>query len=238
MDRHRFSSNTNARPIVTWLGGTAMIAGLLIGALPGCNDKPDVPPVILPEPATKMSLPATRPTTQELQTAARKVIKLGSFPLTMEVPPTWKIEAIGSGVWLEGETPHGDARIQLAAQGASLKLEAVIAMDKGARAKAASQPTSLEVSPLKPLNNAGTVQKMEKREILRHLPITLENGSVDYVDRVDWSILVFVPQDRGFNIDLLSFSGLSLEQYQQDREFLEHIIRSMQYQSIPGAALD
>ena len=221
----------------TLLASASSLA-MILAFIGGCDDRPIIPTTPPPPAATQETPAASRPTTQELQTAPRKRLTLASFPLTLEVPPGWKIESSGSGVWLEGDAPHGDVRILLAPQGATLKLESMNAMDRDARSKAASQPATLEVIPLKAINPPGNVQKMEKREIIRHLPIMREDNKVEYVDRVEWSVYVFVPQGNGFGVDVLNFSGLSLEQYQADREFLEHIIRSMRYEAVPGALLD
>jgi hypothetical protein len=214
----------------------AVLGATVLSLASGCDDKRDAVPIIPPTATTQAMPPATRPTTQELLLAPRKKITLGSFPLTLEVPPTWKLNATGNWVYLEGESPHGDVRIQLTPQGAPLKLDSVLAMDKRARSKAASQPATLLVSPLKPINPpAETVQKMEEREFIRDLPVVREGGKTELVDRVDWAIYVFVPEAGGYNLDVLNFSGLSLKQYEEDKEFLEHIIRSLHYDTTHGA---
>ncbi len=233
MDRVTSRQLNKTQPIRTWISRAA-IAAAIVGLSIGCDDKRD--PVLsgLLPPATPATAPVVlRPTTQQLLELKRREIMLGSFPLTLEVPPSWKISSEGSGTWLEGETPHGDVRIQLFAQGAPMKVTALLAMEKRAREQAATQPENLEVLPLKPIG--GPAKKMERREILRHLAIVRDSGAVEHVDRVDWSVMVFVPKDDKFDVDELNFSGLSLEVYQQDREFIEHIIRSLHYDAAGGA---
>ncbi len=233
MDRVTFHQFNFAWHIRTWFG-CAAIAGILIGLSIACDDKRD--PVligILPTTSPATAPVVLRPTTQQLLEAKRKEIVLGSFPLSLEVPPTWKLTAEGSGTWLEGECPSGDIRIHLFAQGAQIKIAALLAMEKRAREQAATQPETLEVVPLKPIG--GPARKMERREILRNLAIVRDGGVTEHVDRVDWSIMVFVPKDDGFDVDELNFSGLPLDVYQKDREFIEHILRSLHYDATGGA---
>jgi hypothetical protein len=206
-------------------------------AFVGCNDKPDdLPTTPPPKPATQPApAPATapvRPTTQQLLEAPRKAIVLGSFKLTLEVPPGWEVNSPGSSAFLEGSTPHGEVRIQLAAHGAPLKNNAITAMEKRARDEAAKQPTELEVVPLR--NIGGTARKLERREFLRNLAITGDDGTVRHVDRVDWQIMAFVPEGEDFAVDVLNFTGLSIEQYQQDKQFLEHVLSTLHYDATGG----
>lgn len=233
MDRCSLCHKRFAPQHGAWLAALALaVAGLSIFS--GCDDKRDtaLPLPIPPTHPTTATAP-TRPSTQQLLDAKRKEIVLGSFPLTLEVPPSWKINSEGSGTWLEGETPHGDVRIQLHAQGALMKTTALLAMEKSAREQATTQPDNLEVVPLKSIG--GPAKKMERREVLRNLAVVRDHGVTEHVDRVDWSILIFVPKDDGFDVDELNFSGLALDHYQQDREFIEHIIRTLHYDATGGA---
>jgi hypothetical protein len=216
---------------------------LILGLLPlvGCDDKrSSVPTIAPPAPATLPSAAAvTRPTTQELLNGTRKPLVLGTFKLTIEVPPSWKLETVGSATWLAGDTPNGEARMQLAVQGAALKSGAIAAMEKRAREEAAQHPDTLEVIPLH--NIGGTARKMERREVLHNLELRVPKADgktldhLEHVDRMDWSILVFVPDGDQFILEVINFSGLSLQQYEKDRTFLEGIIRSLHYDATGGA---
>jgi hypothetical protein len=226
-------------------GPLVPLAALALVLLPliGCDDKRSssgVPPVPPPAPATQPAAPAvTRPTTQELLNGPRKPLVLGNFKLTMEVPPSWKLETVGSATWLAGETPNGEVRMQLAVQGAALKSGAINAMEKRARDEAAKEPDKLEVIPLH--NIGGTARKMERREVLHNLELRVPKADgttldhVEHVDRMDWSILVFVPDGDQFTLEVINFSGLSIQQYEKDRTFLEGIIRSLHYDATGGA---
>src|SRR5205085_4228595 len=125
-----------------------------------------IPPT---SPPTQPAAAVTRPTTQELLNGTRKSLVLGNFKLTMEVPPSWKLETVVSTTWLAGETPNGDVRMQLAVQGAALKSGAITAMEKRAREEAAKNANTLEVIPFH--NIGGTARKMERREVLHNLEI-------------------------------------------------------------------
>jgi hypothetical protein len=221
--------SSNIRRKVAW----ALVIGW--GALGlGCDERPVILPANPPPAATSQA--ATRPTTQQLLTAKRKKLSLGTIEstnLSMEVPPSWQLNSGASSTWIEGETPHGDVRIQVAMQGAPLKEAAVTAMEQRARAQATSQPTTLEVVPMR--NIGGGAKKMERREFLRGLEIPRGNNEVEKVDRVDWTAYLFVPQVNGYQVVTLNFSGLSIQQDKEDREFLDHILRSIRYDAAGGA---
>ena len=212
-----------------WIGSAVLLA-----LAAGCDDKRDVPVIPPTPPATQPSTAAaSRPTTKDLLEGPRKPLLLGAFKLVMEVPTSWNLNAVGSATWLEGDAPHGEVRIQLAVQGAPLKAESITALEKKTREEALAHPDDLELVALR--NIGGTAKKMERREIMRDLTVTREDGRKDHIDRVDWSVMVFVPEQQQFNLEVLNFSGLSLQQYQEDREFLERILRTLHYDAANGA---
>jgi hypothetical protein len=214
------------------IGAIAIMVWLGMGA--GCEERPVILPAT-PPPATTQAA-STRPTTQQLLTAKRKKLSLGTIEstnLSIEVPPSWQLNSGTNSTWIEGETPHGDVRIQVAMQGAPLKEASITAMEQRARAQATSQPASLEVVPMRKIG--GGARKMERREFLRGLEVPRENGEVEKVDRVDWTVYLFVPQVNGYQVVTLNFSGLSIQQDKEDREFLDHILRTIRYDAAGGA---
>jgi hypothetical protein len=234
MKRHPNPWIAMNRAVWEWFRCAVFLVGILC-VPPGCDDKRDAIPQVSDPPATTQSAAASRPTTQQLLEATRKKQKIGGnlIQLTLDVPPTWHLTTVGGSTWIEGEAPHGDVRIQIAPHGEILKAEAIAAMERSARSHAATQPESLEIVPRRDIG--GMAAKMERREIIRNLAIPRENGAIEHADRVDWTIDAFIPQDNAFHIVTLNFSGLSLKQYNDDKEFLEYIIRSLHYDAADGA---
>jgi hypothetical protein len=233
-------SRRTLHPIAT---ATAPLVVLALALVLGCDDKRDTraansAPQTPQQESTKPAAATApiRPTTQELLEAPRKPLTLGALKLTLDVPPGWKITTLGTGSWLEGPTPGGEVRIQLASQGAPLKVDSIYAMEKRAREDAAKHADVLEVIPLRDIG--GLAKKMERREIQRNLVINIPDDRdpkitrPEKVDRVDWTVLAFLPDADQFNINVLSFSGLSLQQYQKDREFLEHVLNTLHYTAV------
>jgi hypothetical protein len=217
----------------------AVLANLLLPvALLGCDDKKDlppnpanVPPATQPAPTATATAPA-RPTTQELVSGKRKVLNLSAYRLTIEVPESWHLDSIGSTTYILGDAPSGEVRIHLA-PGAQIKADPIKAMEKKALAEGKAHAETLEVEPL--LNIGGNARKMERREIRRNVPIEGEDGKTHNSDRVDWSVMVFLPDGEQFTLELLDFSSMPLQQYQADKAFLEGIIRSLHYDATGGA---
>ena len=214
------------------------VATLLLPlALLGCDDKKDIPPAASnPPPSSRPAPTATgpaRPTTQELVAGKRKTLNLSAYRLTIEVPESWHLDSIGSTSYIVGDTPNGDVRIHLAPGGAQMKADPIKAMEKKAIAEAKAHPDTLDVEPL--LNIGSNARKMERREIRRNVQIVDENGKTVNADRVDWSVMVFLPDGEQFTLELIDFSSMPLQQYQADKAFLEGIIRSLHYDATGGA---
>jgi hypothetical protein len=216
-----------------WLGSLLLPVALL-----GCDDKKDLPtnPTSAPPPSTQPAAPTAtapaRPTTQELVSGKRKVLNLSAYRLTIEVPESWHLDSIGSTTYIIGDAPGGEVRIHLA-PGAQIKADPIKAMEKKALAEAQAHPETLEVKAL--LNIGGSARMMERREIRRNVPIEGEDGKTHNSDRVDWSVMVFLPDGDKFTLELLDFSSMPLQQYQGDKAFLEGIIRSLHYDATGGA---
>ena len=105
------------------LGGL-LFAGVGIGA-GACDDRSDVPADLVhppDEPKTEQTQTSatSRPTTQVLVESPRTTMTLDVLPLTLAVPPHWKITRRSTSnlplVWLEGPAPAGDVQIALKVQ--------------------------------------------------------------------------------------------------------------------------
>src|SRR5437899_853670 len=72
----------------------ALLAGL------ACDDKNESPEALKArQQAQQPPLPATKPlpTTQDLLTGPKRTLRLGEFPLSLEVPQSWGLKSSGDG---------------------------------------------------------------------------------------------------------------------------------------------
>lgn len=218
------------------LPAVSLAASMLLIAI-ACDDKRDLPPNLPTEPPASQPGQSTvppRPTTLQLLEAPRRHLNLTGdrMGLTIDVPPSWHLNTIGTSTYLEGETPRGDVRIQIIMKGIPLKDDTIRAMERIARQHATTQPEEYAFTPLRDIGANAKV--LQQRDFLRHIPVTRDKGVREYVDLVDWTIEVFVPSELGYRVIALGFSGLTLDQYQKDREFLEDIIRTLHYDASGG----
>jgi hypothetical protein len=229
---------------------------LMLGALCGCDDRSsDVPP---PPPPNKPLTPEViRPTTQQILSAPRKPIQLLTFPLTMDVPdvpkadshsPEWRIPPAiatdGSTLSIEGPSPAGDVVIQLVPLPGEHPNAAMDAAERAARKELAANPTTVLMVDVR---NLGPVHLIERRAV-QHLPETvievdkpgsltgeLEHRRVPATDFMDWSLQVFYPISKDkYGEGTLTFSGLTKDQYDKDKTFLEQLITSLRYEAPRG----
>jgi hypothetical protein len=98
------------RLIWAMTGILAAMAGL------ACDDKNDVPPEMLRPRPTATTPPG--PTTRDMVDGPKKSLRLGVFPLTLDVPKTWNLQSkSGSDLMtVEGPAVGGDIVIQLVPQ--------------------------------------------------------------------------------------------------------------------------
>ena len=208
-------------------------AALLVMA--GCDDRPAPPPPLPDTPSTRpastLDLPVA-PTTQELVSGKQKTIQLGTFPLSLDVPNSWKIASTSNSLWVEGYAPGGEIRLLLTPQGDPLKPAMVKAWEVRVSKESTTNPSSkLLHSSLRPIG--GNAKAFDRREV-NTVNVTRDNGTIERIDFVDWSIDVMVPQGNAFTLDLIHFTGLTKEQYEKDREFLEKILATLHYDALPG----
>jgi hypothetical protein len=156
----------------------------------------------------------------------------------MQVPPEWRIAREGGGliVMLQGPTPHSEASIQLKERDAipTSEFENLMA---GIRREQASGSGEGSVS----IRSQGPVQFVERQSFMRpmNLPVTDPTG-VQLVDEkgeprmqrttpMRWRVNVFVPRAETYDYFELNFINLSKEQYEIDRQFLQHMLATLQY---------
>jgi len=178
--------------------------------------------------------PTIRPTTQSLLEGKRKSLTLASLPLVMDVPESWTIESpTGDTSWLQGPAPHGDVHIQMMSQGTPFTSSTLALMDEQMKKDAAASQGKTNV---KPLRNIGSGAKAREQLELSEGTIVSADGTPSKARLMDWTITVYVPQDKNYTMNLLHFAMLPADQYQQDKDFLEKIVGSLKYEAPKGLA--
>ena len=203
---------------------------ICISGFLGCDSKPEIPPELANSPVVETPK-STRPTTKQLTDGKRKNIQLGSAPIMIGVPPGWKLNSIGTGVYVEGDTPNGNARIHLDTSGESFKLDYIKRSSDINQKKATSQP-NFQAGAIKDLGGGAKMYEVREKAGSR-FPSEADPKIMEEI--IDWSVYIFVPKDGKYNLTLLHFYGLTVAQYEKDRDFLDYIVKSIHYDASAGA---
>jgi hypothetical protein len=211
-----------------------LAACIALVCMVGCEQEPPMPPWDEPqlhEPEPEPEPEPERPTAEQLLRGPRQRIQLEPLPLAVHAPEGWEVRALrGQVVFLQGPTPAGEVQIHLNSRPTmrSDQFELLIA---GARAELEENADILRLE----LEQIGNMQVLH-RQVVEPLP---ENGfvpepqpddlEVDLGTPLRWTIAVFIPRNDHFEVYELNFIGLSVEQYEQDRELLDSIIGSLEY---------
>jgi hypothetical protein len=219
-----------------------LVAGLLICAI-ACDDSTSVPPSVQ-DAATKAKAQGPqgplRPTTQELLQGSRKRLALTPLPFSVNVPTSWKIDSLGSGsiTVLTGPTPSGEAQIQLSSR-STIKKEDLEVVQRAAKKETTQPTTDVSNKTVKAeFRKLGEVEIFERQALGMSGPLTITNP--DGTERTEnatnfkWTLMLFVPQGNEYARHEMNFVALTAEQLKQDKELLEGILKSLQYE--PGNA--
>ena len=217
------------------LAATILSLAILFG---GCDKRsqtyvpPTAPSTAKGKTANTQPALTSRPTTQDLESGARKHLFLGALPLALDVPESWSMDnSGGSSAWLQGPSPHGEIRIQVTSQGTPFTTAALGLMDQQATKTAAESKGAIQVKPLRSIGSGAKAR--EQREVQMGTVITAD-GKPSQGQIMDWTVEVYVPQDQSYILDLLHFSMLGTKQYEEDKEFLEKIVSSLRYDAAKG----
>ncbi len=215
--------------------GLLMVAFAMSGA---CDRDTTVPENVLADQRDVDGQPATppRPTTQELLEGPRNPIVLDTLPISMLVPPQWKLTRhSGSVVWLEGPTPHSDARIALKSQ-PSIPLDQFRMYLKGSR-----RDQEEEKNATINIRQVGPMHIVERRTFLNPVsaPVVDAQGIAQLDQRGDvvmvtstpmrWWINLFIPFEEHVEQYDLSFVVIAKEQFDVDGPFLEKMLQTLRY---------
>ncbi|MDB5323510.1 MAG: hypothetical protein JWN40_5141 [Phycisphaerales bacterium] len=224
------------------------MAGMLAGTGLACDDKNDVPPEMLgPRPA---AVAPSGPTTRELLNGPKKSLRLGAFPLTLDVPKTWNLRSMAGGevITVEGPAVSGDIVIQLVQQPQLVGVAGPETTLAQAKADMAAKPHAINRAELRPL---GPGKLLEVRmisnpfengklppEVWGDVEVT-ESRSVSFPTTrailnphlVKWTFTVFAPSgEKAYTVRALNFMGLGLREFEKDQEFLEQMMKTLKYE--------
>ena len=229
------------------------ISGMIAAGLGlACDDKSDIPPeVINARQNARSKLPATvpTPTTQELLTGKKKTVVLGAFPLTLDVPLNWALHSVGepATITLSGPANSGEISIQLVQPGHMQGDKIPETMFASAKKEQAAKPH--EINRLE-MRNLGPLKIMEERVIANAFvngkPVPEVWGDVESSDNatatptvthtilnpqfVKWSFTIFEKEEKGYQVRGLTFQTLRVSEYEQDKQFLEQMMKTLKYQ--------
>jgi len=219
------------------LAATVLVAIVLVAF--GCDDSSSVPPSVQ-QAAVKAKAHGPqappRPTTQELVNGPKRRLPLTPLPFSVSVPPSWKVQSLGAGsiTVLTGPTPSGEAQIQLTSRATAKKEELEII--RRAAKKEMSQPTteSLSKKTIKAdFRKIGEVEVFERQAIGQPGPLTVQDADgrehTETATPFNWTLQMFVPQGDEYALYEMNFVVLTAEQYQQDKQLLQPILDSLQY---------
>lgn len=240
----------------TWAGVTAGVLAFTLMAGLACDDKNELPPEVVraqQQQEKQRQAAATKPgpTTQELLTGPKKHLRLAGMPLALDVPTSWNLQSLGDGalITVGGPATSGEINIQLAAPTAqpiaAARIEDIAAKT---RKEVEAKPHPINRVDLRPLGPAKVLeQRMISNDFVNgKLPpevwdeqeIKSERGSESVRVKailnphmVKWTFTVYVPasQDK-VTPRTLTFMGLKLSEYEQDKQFLEQLMKTLTYE--------
>ncbi|HSI33120.1 MAG: hypothetical protein ACAI43_02615 [Phycisphaerae bacterium] len=249
------------------LAALTLAAGMVIGGLAGCDDSADAPPSAAQaaerrrkeiEDLAGKAGPA--PTTQELMAGARKRLRLGDFPVSLEVPESWHLKSLGDGmaslISVGGRATSGEIDIQLVTNSSTVPADRLAALAAGAKREIDAKPHPVNRAVMRDLGPIKVLeQRMLSNEFVGGAPAPEVEAVVPIVDEtlaaklppgtkipttravvnphlVTWRITLLIPDAGGkqYKSRALTFQPLKLSEFNQDREFLEKVVASLQYE--------
>jgi hypothetical protein len=232
---------------LTWI-----IVTMLAGAGLACDDKNEVPPEVLKSTPMPVTHPA--PTTQEMLTGAKKTFRLGTFPLTLDVPQSWNLRSMADGevITVGGPASSGDIDIQLLQQSQTISQAAPEAALAEAKKLMAAKPHPINLAELRPLGPGKVleVRMISNAYVNGKLPPEVwgdaelptiapaqpgvpptHTRAILNPHMVKWTFTIYLPAaDKKNSVRALTFMGLGLREYERDQQFLEQMMKTLKYE--------
>jgi hypothetical protein len=190
------------------------------------------------DPATQASATVTsRPTTQQLLTGEQVRMPLRAIPFSISVPKGWEIKSNAGIMTLEGPTPAGTAQIQVSRHVAPIAQHAERLVE-GAKKEVQSNTPKYGLAEVR--NMTPDIRSLEYRTVARSptgAPTIDSTGRqiAPTATPMQWKLTAFVPHGKDTDLCELSYTDLTLEQFEIDRPLLEKIFASFQYDPQAGS---
>lgn len=219
---------------------TKWFAALVLTAMLGCDKPPPPPPTVTGDDAAADASTTEpedrRPKTDEIMSASWRPVQLGNHPLRLQAPPTWESKTIGTAVVLRGPAPNGpppegvtEITVNKPPPFPKEMAKSFEAEQRRAATRPAAAATTAPASATE--INAVTAREIGPNRVLDLRRLQPAVGNLPPM--VDWRLVVFVPAGADtVNTYQLNFIGLTLDQYQKDKELLEKIVNSLEVDAL------
>jgi hypothetical protein len=236
---------------------TMMAAGMLAGVLGlglACDDKNELPPEVIraqQQQQQQQSAKKAGPTTQQLLTGPKKHLRLAGMPFSLDVPTSWDLKSLADGalITVTGQATSGEINIQLVAQsGRALPAARINDILVNTRKEVDAKPHPINRVELR---DVGPVKVLEQRMISNALVggklppevwgedeirsektgESIKVKSILNPHLVKWTFTAYLPTGKDeVTPRSLTFMGLKLSEYEQDKEFLEQLMKTLTYE--------
>jgi hypothetical protein len=202
----------------------------------GCDRTPPPPPpqpAATPPPATQAAIP----TTQNFDST--KTLQLVAVPITLQVPESWSLDTGGGSNLIQGPIPHPvtepDAILQMSGMN-TLTQTQYDNFIRGAQMEMQQDPKRIF---LKGPAQFGRLSILDERDYPRHNPLAPTTLPAGYSPRFRWTLWIFIPNPGGNIVRYsLDYVGLDLDTYNANKDFLQKIVASIQYDPSSGSTLN
>jgi hypothetical protein len=206
-------------------------------ALSGCERSPAPAPVTLPPPKAAASQPV-RPTTQELLSGAYQKLYLPGTPFSVMAPESWKVQNNGTINFLEGPTPADQIMIKIS-QFDPITAERYAGLVDRLVKEDNPQPAGTpKKNELRDADRLHIVERISAADPIttmrlgpRGTPDTDAQGNPIMITSIPirWNLNIFVPESRAVSWYELNCIGLTLDQYNQDKDLISKVFASLRY---------
>ncbi|MGH7179335.1 MAG: hypothetical protein ACREJC_18305 [Tepidisphaeraceae bacterium] len=210
---------------------TIACVATLLGILVGCDGAPPTTSQTESEPPPPEAQ-SDRPTTRELVSGPQLRVALQNIPFSVKAPKGWKVApARGSGVpTLAGPTPTGDAQVQIERPPVPDDKYAERFLS-GAK-RLATQPNNRETVTFRQVGPAQLVEMRSFGQTHGYPAIDSTGHQIAPTSTsMNWRVTAFVTSNGAMQAYQISFVDLTREQYERDKDLLEMIIASLEYDS-------
>ena len=232
-----------------WLMTCLWLAGVGLA----CDNGDAVPPEVLKarqDAQQRLAASKPVPTTQELLNGKKKTLVLGAFPFTLEVPATWSLQSTGDPavITVSGPASSGEVSIQLVQPGRMVGTRVPDTAMTSAQKEMSAKPHPLNRLEMRTMGPAKVIEHrmISNAFVNGKLPAEVW-GDIESIDNslgaktvthailnpqiLKWSFTIFEPGEKDtYMVRGLTFLSLRVSEYEQDKEFLEGMMKTLKYQ--------